>query len=126
MACTTEGTKPLSPGGQHEVTWAGAPPRAKHTTQLALPSTRHTEPSVPMCSCPSLLWGRKQQCSGNHYLGIKCKPKTNNNKSNQHKVGKHCQPSVTLFCLVSCEKSVTCTVQVRYHWVLAVPWNSYQ
>lgn len=74
--------------------WAHRPARS--------PSTRHTEPSVPICPRPSLLWRRKKKCSGNHYLGIKCKPKTNNNKSNQHKVGKHCQPSVTLFCLVSC------------------------
>lgn len=53
-------------------------------------------------SSSQLALEEEKKCSGNHYLGIKCKPKTNNNKSNQHKVGKRCQPSVTLFCLVSC------------------------
>lgn len=87
--------------------WAHCPARS--------PSTRQPEPSVPICPRPSLLWRRGEKCSGDHYLGIKCKPKPNNKKSNQHKVGKHCQPSVMLFCLVSCER-VSLALQVRHRW----------
>lgn len=78
---------------EHHPQWAHRPARS--------PSLRHTEPSVPFCSRPTLLWRREKKISGNHYLGIKCKPK---NKSNQHRVGRHCQPPVTLFCLVSSER----------------------
>lgn len=82
----------------------------EHHPQLSTPPSSLSPPQgtqshwFPCVVVPACSGGEKKLCSGNHYLGIKCKPKTNNNKSNQHKVGKHCQPSVTLFCLVSCER----------------------
>lgn len=114
-ACTTEGTEPRSQGGQSAGTWAGAPPTAEHTAQLALPpqgtqSHQFSFVLVPACSGRgekmfrwSLPWNKMQTKTQQQQI-----------QSAQSREALSTLGHALLPCFMW--KSVTCSVQVRHPW----------